>query len=335
MNSITIVGGGLAGLALGIGLRQRDIPVTIWEAGQYPRQKVCGEFISGRGQGTLERLQLRDKIIAAGGRWATTAAFYTTDGRHAGMALPQPALCVSRYRLDALLAEEFQNRGGELRVRQRWSNGFTEPGLIRATGHRVQARDDGWRWIGLKIHARRMELKADLELHFQPNGYIGVCRLRDTVNICGLFRTREPIHDLRRHWQEMLCGRFGTVELEEESFQAVAGLSYEPRAAGENGECALGDALSLIPPATGNGMSIALESAELALEPLVRFSRGKTGWEECRGTIAASCRRRLESRLRFARWLHSILFQATPQRWLMRTGCAFPAVLRYLFAQTR
>ncbi|HZI32692.1 MAG TPA: NAD(P)-binding protein, partial [Candidatus Binatia bacterium] len=48
--SITIVGGGLAGLTLGIGLRRRDVPVTILEAGEYPRHRVCGEFISGRGQ---------------------------------------------------------------------------------------------------------------------------------------------------------------------------------------------------------------------------------------------------------------------------------------------
>jgi 2-polyprenyl-6-methoxyphenol hydroxylase-like FAD-dependent oxidoreductase len=31
---ITIVGGGLAGLTLGIGLRQHGVPVTIWEAGR-------------------------------------------------------------------------------------------------------------------------------------------------------------------------------------------------------------------------------------------------------------------------------------------------------------
>ena len=45
---ITIVGGGLAGLTLGIGLRQCGVAVTVHEAGHYPRHRVCGEFISGR-----------------------------------------------------------------------------------------------------------------------------------------------------------------------------------------------------------------------------------------------------------------------------------------------
>ena len=35
-----VVGGGLAGLTLGVALRQRDVPVTLCEAGSYPRQRV-------------------------------------------------------------------------------------------------------------------------------------------------------------------------------------------------------------------------------------------------------------------------------------------------------
>src|ERR1039458_5594216 len=73
---ITIVGGGLAGLTLGIGLRQQGIPITVWEAGHYPRHRVCGEFISGRGQDVLTRLGLRDYFAQAGLVLARTAAFY-------------------------------------------------------------------------------------------------------------------------------------------------------------------------------------------------------------------------------------------------------------------
>jgi menaquinone-9 beta-reductase len=73
---ITIVGGGLAGLTLGIGLRQREVPVTVWEAGHYPRHKVCGEFISGQGQEVLRRLDLMSLLEQVGVIYAGTARFF-------------------------------------------------------------------------------------------------------------------------------------------------------------------------------------------------------------------------------------------------------------------
>ena len=57
---ITIVGGGLAGLALGVALRRNDVPVSVIEAGHYPRHRVCGEFISGEGLRVLDGLAVLD-----------------------------------------------------------------------------------------------------------------------------------------------------------------------------------------------------------------------------------------------------------------------------------
>ena len=76
LKPITIVGGGLAGLTLGIRLRQQDVPVRILEAGTYPRHRVCGEFISGRGQQVLARLGLREALENAGAGLAKTTKFF-------------------------------------------------------------------------------------------------------------------------------------------------------------------------------------------------------------------------------------------------------------------
>ncbi|MCB9898586.1 MAG: NAD(P)-binding protein, partial [Planctomycetes bacterium] len=64
---ITIVGGGLAGLTLGIALRRHDVPVLLDEAGRYPRHRVCGEFVNGRGREVLRALRLEAGLLAAGG----------------------------------------------------------------------------------------------------------------------------------------------------------------------------------------------------------------------------------------------------------------------------
>ena len=111
---ITIIGGGLAGLTLGIGLRQRAVPVTILEAGKYPRHRVCGEFISGRGQATLARLGLEELLTDLGAVRASTTAFFTEKCVGAPHPLPTPAVCISRFALDAALARHFENLGGKI-----------------------------------------------------------------------------------------------------------------------------------------------------------------------------------------------------------------------------
>ena len=186
---ITIVGGGLAGLTLGIGLRRQGIPVTVIEAGHYPRHRVCGEFISGRGQEVLARLGLRDALVEAGAVPARTGAFFLDETASPVRPLPSPALCLSRFSMDALLARVFRDAGGELRENQRVPADDSAGCVVRATGRRLEPSVNGWRWFGLKMHARDVPLSADLEIHGTQNGYVGICRLRNgEVNVCGLFR---------------------------------------------------------------------------------------------------------------------------------------------------
>src|SRR5258708_11909661 len=188
---ITIIGGGLAGLTMGICLRRRAVPVTLIEAGHYPKHRVCGEFISGRGPEVLGRMDLRDVLAEAGVIEGRTALFRSGGARSPARCLPEPALCVSRYELDALLAHEFKRLGGQLREGERCRVAEPGEGLVWANGRRAQSHQDGWRWFGLKVHARNVALEADLEMYLASDGYVGLCRLKGgETNVCGLFRAK-------------------------------------------------------------------------------------------------------------------------------------------------
>ena len=310
LKPITIIGGGLAGLTLGIGLRRQGVPVMIWEAGHYPRHRVCGEFISGDGQESLRRLRLWDRIIQAGAIPARTSAFFSGTKHSRVQALPQPALCISRRVLDAVLAEDFQALGGELQQGRKWTDGVFVPGIVRASGRRSQPVENGWRWFGIKVHAKIANLSADVEMHAVPHGYVGLCRLSDnTVNVCGLFRRgkSEPVQS--KSWSQILCDdpfgflgrRLKDALLEPNSFCSVAGLPLRPQRASAQQECSIGDALTMIPPVTGNGMSMAFESAEMAIEPLAAYSHGQITWEAARQTIGRACDQQFAHRLDWRR----------------------------------
>jgi len=232
---VTIVGGGLAGLTLGIALRQREVPVRVHEAGHYPRHRVCGEFISGHGQATLERLGLRGMLETAGAMAARTIAFFSANRSTGPRLLPAAGICLSRSILDALLAARFRDLGGVLVEGGRDNRGFGE-GVVRATGRRAGADADGMRWF---------------------------------------------------------------------------------------------------PPVTGNGMSMAFESAELAVDPLVAWSTGKLSWNEARLIIARDCDAVFKSRLASARWLQKIVQMSSLQDPLVALAGRSDWVWRLAFDRTR
>jgi menaquinone-9 beta-reductase len=353
---ITIVGGGLAGLTLGIGLRQRGVPATIHEAGSYPRHRVCGEFISGRGQATLVRLGLRELFDQAGAVSAHTTAFFSATKFTAPRPLPSPAICLSRFTLDAALAQKFRELGGELQTGVRWPtvgvhasacsdrHELQTEGIVRATGRRVQAEQGGARWFGLKIHARNVTLAADLEMHVSPRGYVGLCKINGgEVNICGLFRKRADENGEVKSGRELLRGqpdsllrkRLASAAFDESSFCAVAGLSLRPQQAAARGEICLGDAITMIPPVTGNGMSMAFESAELAIAPLAAWSRGETSWSAAREKIASDCDTTFARRLAGAKWLQRLILTPSLQNPLVALAAHSDWFRRMAFERTR
>jgi len=340
--SIQIVGGGVAGLTLGIALRKKEIPVSIFEAGNYPRHRVCGEFVSGQGLEILDTLGLKKKFLAAGATEARSSIFFSGNSKSPVRQLPSPALCLSRFLMDKLLADEFQKLGGELRTGARWQNDFSD-GTVRASGRRLQTTENGWRWFGLKAHARNVSPAADLEMHVFKNGYVGICKLAgDEVNVCGLFR-RKNSESPEQNGFDLLRGNPGTIlherlaraEFDEKSFCSVAGLSLKPQYASEKLEVCIGDALTMIPPVTGNGMSLAFESAQLAVEPLAAFSRGEISWAQARQKIVRVCDENFSRRLRWANWLQRFLLSSSLPNPVKMFAARNDWFWRFAFERTR
>lgn len=343
MKPITIIGGGLAGLTLGIALRKRDVPVTIHEAGQYPRHRVCGEFLSGRGLEILKELEIFEQAVAVGGREARTVKFFSGNDASDVIPMPEPALCLSRYRLDKIMADRFTSLGGELCAGSRYAGSYGE-GVVRATGRQVQTEVSGWRWIGIKAHALNLSLAADLEMHFRPDAYVGMCQVEDgRVNVCGLFRTREPVQNLKDSWEKWLCG-FDDVELtikrknvsfDKNSLSIVAGLPIVPFQNSDSINFCVGDAVTMIPPVTGNGMSLAIESARATADSIAKYGQGGLAWQSIQAVAQQDYAQSFGRRLKWAGWFQRGMFHPWTRWAMMKMVPSWPALFRFSFGVTR
>lgn len=318
MHAVEIIGGGLAGLALGIALRRHDVPVTVHESGAYPRQRTCGEFINGLDTRALEVLGITPVLADAPVRRAVSWSQRGAAARH--WKLPRPARVVSRHTLDARLAETFAAAQGELATGSRIDSREARPGRVFTFGRRPDGRSP---WFGMKMHLAGLSVAADLEFHVGHRAYVGACPLEDgTVNVCGIFH-RNPLvtapgapgfaAHLRTGGLHAFADRVEAATPVDGSICAVAGLRFGLQPA-IPGAPRLGDAFAFTPPYTGRGMASAFHGAALALSPILAWSSGKQSWEFTVSEIHRRLTRLHRSSLGRATAVHRFLLDGTASR---------------------
>jgi menaquinone-9 beta-reductase len=313
---LTIAGGGLAGLSLGIALLERGVRVTLHEASSYPRHRVCGEFLSGVSDRVLRDLGVSfamEDAVPLG-----TSCWFDDQGPFRELRVRGRGL--SRHLLDDRLQSRFLELGGRLFLNSRVQTG---KGVIWAAGRSRESSE----WIGLKAHFLDLGLSHDLEMHAGDACYVGLARIHGgVVNVCGLFRrrripgsggTRLLMGYLRQGGLARLADRLERSRHVEGSLCGVAGIAFGRT---DPASFSIGDAAAMIPPFTGNGMSMAFESAHHALGPALGYAGGHLSWEEASEANRSAASRAFRSRILLARLLHPTVTHGGPARFLRRTG---------------
>ncbi len=221
-------------------------------------------------------------------------------------------LGISRYALDERLSRSFRELGGALRERSRCERRKAATGcLVRGEKRRQKGR-----WIGLKCHVLGLDLNADLEMHLASNGYVGLAKWNETRSTFAVSSAWSPAFRVRAFERSSgICARGAST---------CSRREYSPRGSTRNpflalrdfnsagrrhtdGIAPLGDAWGMIPPFTGNGMSMAFESAELAAEPLQEWHKGREMWSETLERISRKLKRRFARRMFWGRAMHPFL----------------------------
>lgn len=114
---VIIVGGGPAGSSAAIHLAARGARVLLAERESFPREKLCGEFISPECLSHFARLGVIKRMESAGGSQVSETVFYAPSGR--ALSVPSEwfggarasALGLSRAEMDARLLERAREVG--------------------------------------------------------------------------------------------------------------------------------------------------------------------------------------------------------------------------------
>jgi len=189
---VVIVGGGPAGAASAVLLRQRGRDVLLLDEARFPRDKVCGEGVSPEAWRLLDAMGARERVEGLG-PWplrgmALTAPDGTSfEGRYAGVA--RPGFATRRHAFDRALLDAARAAGADVREQTRVTGLALDQGGVRgvlATGpggpETIRARlvigADGRR----SVVARRLGLLREHRSlrRFAVRGYWeGVDGLRD------------------------------------------------------------------------------------------------------------------------------------------------------------
>jgi flavin-dependent dehydrogenase len=284
----------MAGLRLAAAGRD----VTLLERGLTAHHKVCGEFLSREAVSLLTEAGVNPLDLGA----EEIRSVRLASRRHAvETTLPFTALSLSRCVLDeALLAraaqagcrvergafvERLETRDGLWHAHLRGSESWCAPAAFLASGKhdlRGHERNPGPHGdlVGFKLHWRLTPqqteaLRGFIELYLFTGGYGGLSLVENGVaNLCLVIR-RSALRKIGG-WPELLgaiqneiphiARRLkGAAALWERPL-AVSSIPYGHLAGLPSGLWCVGDQAAVIPSFTGDGMSIALHSANLAVQ---------------------------------------------------------------------
>ena len=362
---VIIIGGGLSGLTSAIHLSKAGLHVTVIEKNQYPSHKVCGEYVSNEVLPYLQSLG----ADPAGLNPSRISRLIISDhyGKTLETTLPLGGFGVSRYAFDYFLMQQVLNNGVDL-IEDTVTNVvfendrffidtnahgvFSAPVVLGAYGKRAALDGKLSRnfinekspWLAVKAHYHG-DFPADtVGLHNFDGGYCGVSKVEnDILNICYLvsYESFRNYKHIDAHREQVICRNQHLKEIFENSTPlfdkplTISQVCFSEKEKVSNHILMTGDTAGLIHPLCGNGMAMAIQSAQLAAEKVLEYfaSAGKNRMA-LEQDYTKAWNKMFSSRMRTGRILSKLFHSEKLSATMMKGLILFPRLLPGIIRRT-
>jgi menaquinone-9 beta-reductase len=362
---VLIIGGGLAGLTAAIHLSKIGFQVVIIEKNEFPRHKVCGEYISNEVLPYLNWLGINIQELKP--TTISKLQFSTVDGKAITSILPLGGFGISRYALDEFLYNKaveanckivsdtvenihFENNKFTINT----SNGtvYNTEIAIGAFGKRSNIDQNLNRdfiqkkspWLAVKAHYSGVFPDDLVGLHNFKGGYCGVSKVENNlINVCYLadYKTFKKYKNIEDYQRKVLfknpCLKvlFENLDLVFEKPLAISQICFEKKQRVDNHVLMIGDAAGLIHPLCGNGMAMAIHSAKIVSELIDNYCIDE---KESRVTLEKKYRQEwdanFKNRIKMGRFLARLLQNIKISKYILKMLLEFPALLQLIVKKT-
>jgi flavin-dependent dehydrogenase len=362
---ILIAGGGLAGLTAAIHLSRQGFDVTIIEKNSYPHHKVCGEYISNEVLPYLDWLDA-NPLLHLDASNITHLEFSTASGKKINTQLPLGGFGISRFLLDEFLYNKAIQQGCKLIQDNITDISYNNDGfevitssgqnyavaiVLGAFGKRSNLDIKLERnfinkkspWLAVKQHYKGNFPDDMVGLYCFMGGYCGVSKVEDdTLNICYLtdFASFKKYKDIDEHRKKVLYKNPVLKEIFEQSTPifdkpvTISQISFEDKKTVEDHIIMIGDTAGLINPLCGNGMAMAIHSAQLASDLITAFLQNEITRTEMEQQYTLQWNEHFMTRITMGKRIAKLLQQQRLTPLATMAFSIFPGLLKMIINKT-